>query len=84
MQFTTKIKSVGNSLAIIIPKNSVADILNLDVSDFVSIKINKISGIEGYFCVRCSYHFFMNEEYPYCPICGESDIIKLDEAKDAL
>jgi antitoxin component of MazEF toxin-antitoxin module len=68
MKFETKMKRIGNSLAIIVP-SSIAKFLDLDTKELVEIDIQKIN-LKSVYCPSCNELFIHEDNINYiCPFC---------------
>lgn len=81
-KFTQTIRLVGNSKMITIPKDIVKQ-LHIDEGDEVNIEIKNLTKkIISYKCIACEHFFDMENDEPYCPICGEdTTLIEVGDEK---
>ncbi len=75
-----------SSLAIVLPREFI-DEYKIKKSDVVQLNIifvDKLdSGPKHYKCMICLHQFDMEDDVPYCPVCGEEKIqIMSDEVEE--
>lgn len=79
MRQIKKLRSSGGSFIVTIDKE-IIEAMSLKEGDSVIIDVvKKAFSIKSYRCMRCSYRFAQDDEYPYCPACECKDI---EEVKD--
>jgi rubrerythrin len=83
MKFIKKVmKFSTNSFGVLIPKE-IIDEEEIQEGDIIEVDVQLPEKTKSYRCSRCEHHFDLEEDIPYCPICGEDgeNIVLIDEDK---
>ena len=81
MQIVTRVIKLGNQNAVVLPKQFI-ERYHIEKGEYVCLNISltnkvnpNIDNAVPYKCLVCDFYFDMDEEIPYCPICGGEDTI---------
>jgi hypothetical protein len=79
VSFKAKIKQIGDSNWILLPKPYL-DEIEAYTGDYVDITLTKtLKVVNSYICLLCSSHFDSDDDEPYCPICeAEREDLKIE------
>ena len=84
MKYTSKLTKIGDSFYIIVPAN-IRNIKNLNKNSILEVDINEFieeeKEIVSYSCLACQHYFDSDNNIPFCPVCGNENLMEIKNEK---